>query len=137
MKRIFLAILTIFLIQTLTLSIETLKKGTYTCAYQHNNKNSICKIHTDGKGTSLLEGDCDAVEDEVSFVKEYNCEYNRPATKNYVCEYANASCYVTIFENGASYTSCKDKTNFQYTEQLNDTNQASKHAKEGKCRPEL
>lgn len=137
MKRFLLTTLSILLFANTASAFELLKRGSHTCQYEFNGKNVTCIMHTDGKGTVFFDGDCDAVEDEATFVKQHNCQYNRNSTKTYVCEYTDRTCNAIIFGNGASSTSCQKKGNFQYQNSFENVDRVLEDAKNGKCRPEL
>lgn len=137
MKKIILSILSILLLSTSANAFEMLAKGTFTCTYTKDNQEKTCAMHSDGKGTVFFNGDCEAVDNEVQFVKQNTCTHNRSATKIYICDYADTSCSATFYGNGANSVSCNNKKNFQYENKFETTDKVIEQAKSGKCRPQL
>ena len=117
-------------------SIEVLPKGEFNCAYNLKGQNTTCTLFSNGKGLIFFGNNCEEIDNEVLFVKNNKCSHNRNGAENYICEEPNATCYVSIFANGASSTSCKNKTN-NNSSHTNDIDNLIKKAKSGMCLPEL
>ena len=137
MKKIILIILPILILSAPANAFEMLARGTFTCTYTQDKQQKTCAMHSDGRGTVFFNGDCEAVDNEVQFVKQNTCTHNRSATKSYICDYADTTCGVTFYGNGANTVSCNNKKNFQYENKFETTDKVIEQAKNGKCRPQL
>jgi hypothetical protein len=131
-----ITLLTLILLAPTASAIEVLPKGEFSCTYNLNGNNVNCTMYSNGKGLVFFDGNCEQVDDEVTFVKNNKCSHNRNGTENYICNETNATCHVSIFANGASSTSCKNKTN-NYSSSYEILEDLVKKAKSGKCMPEL
>ena len=136
-NRIVLIILMILLFPSMVNAIEVLPKGEFNCSHNLDGQKNTCTLYSNGKGLIFFDGDCTQIDDEVSFVKNNKCSHNRNGVENYICTESNTTCYVSIFANGASTTSCKNNINNSYASSPQNMDNLIQKAKSGKCMPEL
>lgn len=116
---------------------KTFKAGKYICP---ESGNMSCEILKDKNGDLHFSEDCLEVKDSkfskyAPMINRGQCRFFEDTSRYYVCEFADATCDVSMFEKTSS-VSCTVKKNLNLSQQesIKINSKVLRFAEEGKCR---
>ena len=111
---------------------ESERKALYEAYQKHDSKNPPAKVENGNVSFSFDTSKMSSYDNLMLTFSHTVCKNPNepnPKAKKYVCEYADTSCYVTKYQNGASSFKCTNNKDIDFKQM----NIIEKHVDQGMC----